>query len=168
MRNMKDKLREIELERHEWQRSVGIDLDSGERKIKYAGRPAFVQVDMKLYSEMFDSATLAMERIARMILSNLNFSTNIYCGTFVEISEQTRISLSTVERTMVSLQQIDFIRKYKNGRWMVNPAVAIGCSFDYFHVLMDRYYSLRPYSSKKKGKESTYENRQSDGIPESK
>lgn len=150
MGTMKDKLREISSKRSsDWVRTESLFLTGSEKKITYGGRSPYIQVDMDLMGRMFEAVSKSAEKISKFMLKEMNHKTNIYSGTYEEIREGLSLSKATVERSMVELQQIDFIRKYKNGRWMINPAVGIGCSYDYFNELMDRYYTLRPYIAKK-------------------
>lgn len=57
------------------------------------------------------------------ILENTTSANNIFLGTYRVIAEKTGISLDTVRRTMVKLQQNGFIKKIQNGAYQVSPNI---------------------------------------------
>ncbi len=59
-------------------------------------------------------------KLAFWIIDNLNRDNQLIC-TFRAMSEQTGMSLDTVRQTMKILQEADFLRKFGNGVYVVNP-----------------------------------------------
>lgn len=57
------------------------------------------------------------------ILENTTSANNVFLGTYRQIAEKTEISLDTVRRTMVKLQQKGFIKKIQNGAYQVSPNI---------------------------------------------
>lgn len=145
MRTIKDKLTEYSDEMSEWVKVNSRRVTQTEKKVNYSERGQFVQIDIELFDKMFCSVSKASERVAKRMMRDMNYQTNISSGTYEEIMDDLELSKGTVIRVMSELRSIDFIRKYKNGRYMINPAVAIKCSFDFFPKLQTRYMSLQPY-----------------------
>lgn len=143
MRSLRDQLQELGEERSEWVRMTTKEIQSGEKKVSYSGRSQFTQVNMGLYYEITRYVGSSGNAIANKMLDEMYYVTNIYTGTYEEIGESTELSSATVIRAMAKLQSVDFIRKYRNGRWMINPEVAIKCSFDKFDALLSKYTSLK-------------------------
>lgn len=109
----------------------------------------FIQTNWDLVFAMMEQVGYTARRIATMMLRDVNHFTNVYCGTQKEIQDELQLSEKPVKDAMVELQQVDFIRKYRNGRYMINPHIGIGCSKDYLPKLLDTFYSLQPYAKKK-------------------
>lgn len=109
----------------------------------------FVQTDWEVLYAMFEKLSGTAIKVASLMLRDFNHFTSIFDGTYAEVQEELNMSDKPIKDAMVELQQVDFIRKYKNGRYMINPAVGIGCSKDFLNKLRDRYEALQPYISKK-------------------
>lgn len=77
------------------------------------------------------------------ILENTTSANNVFLGTYRLIAEKTDISLDTVRRTMVKLQQKGFIKKIQNGAYQVSPNVMMKGN-DRKKQLLLNYYDDQP------------------------
>ena len=57
------------------------------------------------------------------IMENTHSSNNTFIGTYRSIAEKTDVSLDTVRRTMVYLQEKKFLKKVQNGVYQVSANV---------------------------------------------
>lgn len=131
------------------------DVFTEARNTNYQKR-SYIKVDYDVYDGMMDSLSKGALTVARKMLLRVDHYTNIFLGTYTEIREMTNLSKTSVENAMAELLSVDFIRKKKNGRWMINPTVAIGCDDKFFDSLMNQYYNLdfgQPKRAQKKGEE---------------
>lgn len=113
-------------------------------------RRRFVQIDCELFFSMTEKLSKTATRISTLMLRDMNPFTNIFSGTQEEIQQELELTENPVMKAMAELRTVDFMRKYKNGRYMVNPAVGIGCSEDYLPKLIDTYNSLQSTTPNKK------------------
>lgn len=136
-------------EKSEWVKTTSRPMSSigGRVEIKYARR-SYIQADFGLLRMMILNMSKTAVNIAALILDEVNRSDNIFCGTYEEIQEKAGTARTITIKAMKELRKEDFIRKYKNGRWMLNPAVGIGCRSDRLDDLLDQYHRLQPYTSK--------------------
>lgn len=116
-------------------------FDTEPNNVSYGSR-YFVKVEFSLFNELMDQVSSAASKIARKMLERIDHFTNVYLGTYEEIEEMSGLSKRTVETVMAELCAVDFIRKVKNGRWMVNPSIALGCHDKYLDPLMNQYCNL--------------------------
>ena len=110
----------------------------------------FVQLDCDGFYSVTEKLSKTACRVAILMLRDMNHFTNIFSGTYEEVEEELQLTQRPVREAMAELQQVDFIRKYRNGRYMVNPCIALGCSEEYIPKLKDEYHSLQAGVSKKK------------------
>lgn len=73
------------------------------------------------------------------IVSNTNPANNIFMGTYDEIMAGAKVSRGTVCKIMKKLQDNDFIRLVRNGRWAVNPDIMLKGD-ERKHGIMVEYY----------------------------
>lgn len=139
------KIRALTQERTEW---VKTTVRPFEGRVRYSNR-RYLQMDVGLAREMFLQLTKAAMDVAMVIMDEVNTDNNIFAGTYQELEEKAGYSKSVIIEAMRELRQVNFIRKYKNGRWMLNPAVGIGCRSDRLDDLLDQYHRLQPYTSEK-------------------
>ena len=167
MRSMRQKLDDIGQEKTEWVKVTSIPVQSSAdvKKNKY-GKQYFFQLDADVYDAMMDQVSPTANKIARLMIRELNYASNIFCGTYEEIQKRLEANKSTVESAMIQLGKVDFMRRYKNGRWMVNPAVGIKCEREELSRLLDFYNSLRLYTPKPKRKENEDVSRETERAPE--
>lgn len=77
------------------------------------------------------------------ILENTTSANNIFLGTYRVIAEKTGISLDTVRRTMVKLQQKGFITKIQNGAYQVSPNIMMKGNEHKKQLLLNYYDESR-------------------------
>ena len=147
---VKEQLKLMGNERTSWMKVSGIDLGPGKPKKQEKATRRFFQLDADVYDAMMDPVSKAATRIVTKFLKEMNYATNVYAITYAELEEKLGLSKPTIENAMIELQTVDFIRKVRNGRWMVNPAVGIGCKTDFHDELFEKYFALRPYYPKTK------------------
>lgn len=111
----------------------------------------YVKIDFEIYNRMMDGASKSTLIVANKMLQDFDHFTNLFVGTYDEIQELTGLSRTAVITAMAELLDADFIRKKRNGLWMINPAAAIGCHDRFFDNLMTKYYNL-DFNSNKKNK----------------
>ena len=73
------------------------------------------------------------------ILENTNASNNTFIGSQRKIATQTNVSLQTVSRILVKLQDNNFIKKIQNGVYQVSPNILMKGS-DHKKSLLLNYY----------------------------
>ena len=160
MRSTKEKLLDLKEEKAKWEklhsdrtgedrlaRTNGIDIMPSKPS---SFSPSYIKIVKNNLRKMLDSVSKTADRIALLMIDEMNNYTNIFEGTYVEIQNELGAGRTSVENAMIELLSVDFIRKVKNGRWMVNPAVGIGREDSYWEIQMTKYYSLRPYTPKKR------------------
>ena len=59
------------------------------------------------------------------ILSNMQASNNLFVGTYSEIIRNTGVCRQTVASTMTKFQNHLFLKKIKNGVWLINPNIFV-------------------------------------------
>lgn len=82
----------------------------------------FTKVWMRQYLQTLDLIGNQKTRLASWIVEHLNHDNELSC-TFREMAEETGISLFTVTETMNILQEADFLRKVRNGKYIVNADI---------------------------------------------
>lgn len=148
--DMKQKLAEYKEEVTRWEKVTYRELKSDEAKKKSVRKKRSVLfIDPSMARKMLDALGLSANRIALLIMDQCNFGSNIFYGTYEEIGQELNISKGSVIKGMTELQTADFIRKQKNGRWMLNPQVGTKCYAEDVNDLMDMYSRLEPYLPKK-------------------
>ena len=73
------------------------------------------------------------------IIANTNASNNTFIGSQRKIATQTNVSLQTVSRILVKLQDNNFIKKIQNGVYQVSPNILMKGS-DHKKSLLLNYY----------------------------
>lgn len=130
------------------ERLVPIVYNSEKPKKTNTKKRYFVQTDYELFFGMSERLSRVAFRVAVLMLRDMNHYTNIFVGTYEEVEDELQLTKRPTREAMAELQQVDFIRKYRNGRYMINPNIAIGCSEEYLPQLLDTYYSLHMGVSK--------------------
>lgn len=150
--DMKEKLREYSKDISRWEKVTYREVNSGEEKKKKSvrGKRSVLFVDTSILRKMLDPVSLSANRVAYLIMDEADFGTNIYHGTHEEIHEILKMHLNTVDKAIVELRSVDFVRKIRNGRLMLNPAVGAKCYAEDVTRLHDEYAQLRPYEPKEK------------------
>lgn len=79
----------------------------------------------KLLKPLGDESRTQSPRVTVLlwIFGNLNPGDNTFTGKNSFIAEETKVALSTVQRTLKLLVDYDFIRRTRDDRWMANPYV---------------------------------------------
>lgn len=73
------------------------------------------------------------------IAENTNSSTNVFIGTYKEISEATGTCRQTVATIMKKLQAANFVKKKMNGVWAVNPNILMKGNENKRQILLSYY-----------------------------
>lgn len=155
---MKSKIAEYSEDISRWEKVTYRTADTGEQKRKAVrGKRSVLFIDTAAFRRMLDPLGLAANRIAYMIMDECDFGTNIYNGTYEEIGDSLHMSRGSVIKGMKELLMADFIRKYRNGRWMLSPDVGTKCYAEDIDKLRDVYFSQRPYTPKEERKDDKYE-----------
>lgn len=110
----------------------------------------YVQVDCELFFCMTEKVSRTACRVASLMLKDMNHFTNIFSGTCEEIQGVLNLTDRPVREAMAELRKVDFMRWYKNGRYMINPTVAIACGEEHAARIIDTYHSLQTDPAKKR------------------
>lgn len=102
-----------------------------------------IYIDPSYLRAIMTSIGGAAKTIAFTILDESHFGTNLFYGTYEEIEEKTGLSRGSVISGMNDLLSADFIRKVKNGRWMLNPSVGTKCFEEDIVKLTDLYFTYK-------------------------
>ena len=90
-------------------------------------------------------------------IDHMDYTNNQFVGTYRELSEYTNLPKASLDRAMVELQELNLIKRVRNGTWMLNPYyVAYGNQpdVDMMCVYYDSLKSFRP-KERRKHNEST-------------
>lgn len=157
--DMKQKLTDYKNEISRWEKvTYRTDKVDPSRKKAVPGKKSMLYVNMTTLRKMLDARSISANRIAYLVMDECEFGTNLYHATYEEIGEILELSRGSVIKGMSELQTVDFIRKIKNGRWMLNPAVGTKCYADDIDKLHDIYATHAPYTPKKMKGEPCDEN----------
>lgn len=74
------------------------------------------------------------------IIKNTEQSNNTFIGSQRDIAEKTKISLYTVSKIMIKLQNAKFIKKVKNNVYQISPQIMMKGS-EYKKTLLLNYYN---------------------------
>ena len=136
----------------EWaeERLIPVSYSSKKPKETEDEKLYYMQLDCERYFVITEKISRTAIRVANLMLMEVNHFTNIFSGTYEEVEEKLQLSKRPVREAITELEQVDFIRRYKNGRYMINPAVAIGCKKDFRPKIFDTYHSLETITAKRK------------------
>lgn len=103
------------------------------------GQKAFWKVYLMDYLQILGGFEYKQLDVMIYILENTQPSTNTFIGTYRSIVDKTGISLDTVRRTMVYLQDRKFLKKVQNGVYQVSANVLMKGS-DHKKQMLLSYY----------------------------
>lgn len=83
----------------------------------------FTKVWMRNFISTLDIVGNQKTKLAFWVIDNLD-KENKLCYTYRQIADKTGMSLDTVRITMKLLQNADFLRKFNNGTYIVNPDIS--------------------------------------------
>lgn len=83
----------------------------------------FTKIWMRNFIGTLDIVGNQKTRLAFWVIDNLD-KENKLCYTYRQIADKTGMSLDTVRITMKLLQDADFLRKFNNGTYIVNPDIS--------------------------------------------
>ena len=140
------------------------NLETGEitttktiRKKQYGSTQKFFRLNTAMLMKMLQAVSKNAAVVCSYIMHNIDYDTNICLGTYAEIGADLDMGENAVTKAMVELQKEDYIRYYRNGRWMLNPSLGIAC-YEHFRAhLIEVYHSLKTYELRKKKEEKAGE-----------
>lgn len=83
----------------------------------------FTKIWMRNFISTLDIVGNQKTKLAFWVIDNLD-KENKLCYTYRQIVDKTGMSLDTVRITMKLLQDADFLRKFNNGTYIVNPDIS--------------------------------------------
>lgn len=106
-----------------------INMDTGEivpfDQLVVPGQQRWDKVYPKNLARMMDMfGDEKMKVVAHLIRKKDTM--NMIAATMREIAESTGVSLTTVNKVLKIMQQKDFIRKLRGGKWILSPRVICG------------------------------------------
>ena len=144
---MRNRLHDFDEEVTRWEKvTYRPDKSDALKKNSARARRSVLFVDTSILRRMLDPVGVAANRIAYLVMDESMFGSNIFIGTYEEIGEKLDICRTSVIFGMRELLQADFMRKVKNGRWMLNPAVGAKCYAEDVDQLRDKYSAQHPYT----------------------
>ena len=109
----------------------------------------------RLYLQNFLAAlgkfNLALLDVLCFIIENANLSDNTCCYTQTEIAAALALSRATVGRHLETLEEVGFIKKIRNGKYMINPDIMhydISKGHQQHNILIRMYNSNEPIAGK--------------------
>jgi len=81
------------------------------------------------------------------IAENTNQSTNLFIGTYKQISKDVGVSEPTIAKIMKKLQENSFIMKKQNGVYLVNPNILMKGNDHKRQMLLSYYEEDKPLNS---------------------
>lgn len=87
------------------------------------GQKAFWKIYLMDYLQILGGFEYKQLDVMIYIMENTHSSNNTFIGTYRSIAEKTDVSLDTVRRTMVYLQEKKFLKKVQNGVYQVSANV---------------------------------------------
>lgn len=102
-----------------------------------------IYIDAHYFRTMMSSFSGSAKTIAVTILDEVDFGTNLFHATYEEIEEITGLSRGSVISGMKELLSADFMRRVKNGRWMLNPFIGTKCFEEDVDKLRDLYFTYK-------------------------
>ena len=141
--DLKDKLSAYHNEITRYEKVTYIASDDKAKKKGVRTKKSKLFIDASYLRAIMASVGGAAKTIAFTILDETNFGTNLFNGTYEEIEEMTGLSRGSVISGMNDLLSADFIRRVKNGRWMLNPSVGTKCFEEDIVKLTDLYFTYK-------------------------
>lgn len=117
-----------------------VVLATIENSVRYGNW--FLRLNVAMYQEAVMSLNLSSIKVLAYMMGNCSHATNICEVTQKELAQYIDTSCGTIERATSQLQDLDYVRVYKFGRWMINPLLAVGCKEERRQQLIDVYFSL--------------------------
>jgi len=131
-----------------------VDLETGEKILvdqitkRVYGTKAFWKVYLMDFLTILGIIDSKQLDVFIYIVSNTNQSTNMFVGTYREISQATSVSEPTIAKIMKKLQEKNFIAKrLKHGAWYVNPNILMKGNDSKRQILLSYYESAEPINS---------------------
>lgn len=147
--DMKQRLEEYGKEVTRWEKvTYRPDKKDPSKKKAGRGRKSGLYVNTTVLRAMLESQSQSAQKIAYMVMDECDFETHLFNSTYAEIGQTLKMSKASVERGMVELLSVDFMRKVRNGKWILNPAVGTKCYAEDIEKLFDKYASYKPYIPK--------------------
>ena len=120
----------------------------------------FVEQDFNFHKVWLTDLMRIIELTGNKALKVLNYilgqmdNANRIILTYREIAQETKVSLFTVVKTLKILKDADFIRKEKNGVYMVNPNILAKGTHSRRLNLLVRYIQIPNENKNKKDEEN--------------
>lgn len=122
-----------------------VDVDTGEQievdqitKRAY-GQKQFWKVYLLDFLQVLGILDSKQIDVLIYILENTNASNNTFIGSQRNIADKTKVSLQTVSRILVKLQENNFIKKIQNGVYQVSPNILMKGSDHKKSILLNYY-----------------------------
>ena len=122
-----------------------VDVETGEQievdqitKRAY-GQKQFWKIYLLDFSQVLGILDSKQIDVLIFILENTNSSNNTFIGTQRIISEKTKVSLPTVSKILVKLQDNNFITKIQSGVYQVSPNILMKGSDHKKSILLNYY-----------------------------
>lgn len=122
-----------------------VDVDTGEQievdqitKRAY-GQKQFWKVYLLDFLQVLGILDSKQIDVLIYILENTNASNNTFIGSQRNIAEKTKVSLQTVSKILVKLQENGFVKKIQNGVYQVSPNILMKGSEHKKSILLNYY-----------------------------
>ena len=81
-------------------------------------------LDTSVFFQKMKNLSHPAMRVANYLLTKINCDDNVCYLTCQMIADDLKLSKATMVRVMKSLRNVDFVKRVRNGAWMMNPEVA--------------------------------------------
>lgn len=122
-----------------------VDVDTGEQievdqitKRAY-GQKQFWKVYLLDFLQVLGILDSKQIDVLIYILENTNASNNTFIGSQRNIADKTKVSLQTVSKILVKLQENGFVKKIQNGVYQVSPNILMKGSEHKKSILLNYY-----------------------------
>lgn len=90
---------------------------------RVVGRKTFLKCYMVDFLSVLGVFDTKQVDIFVYIIENTNLSTNLFIGTYSEISKNIKVSEPTIAKVFKKLQENNFITKIRGGLYTINPKI---------------------------------------------
>ena len=134
-----------------------VQHHQAEYNATYHGKK-YCRVFLKAAVEVFAKLSKTEINSLFFMLDKMEHATNIAHVRYRDFEQRFDISNKSVNAVMQKLQEVDAVRVYHRGQWMINPNIATA-SYDYkIPGLLEMYMSLPSYEYKQSIKKGAKQN----------
>lgn len=133
-----------------WVKETSAETPDGSVKFRTRKKRHFIQVDPDAFDEITRELSRAANTLIRSAFRAMDWRDNCFDMTGKELSEFSGLDIKSVEKAMKELKSVDFCRKVRRSKWMVNPGIAFSQPPENLDNLLDRYFNLDYVAPKEK------------------